>query len=913
MLARVQQYLLYACGDLTAPAADATSSKPSGVAAAQGGKGWSTLGAATLHPLLLIFCEEVLTACMRTIKDASVIAKSAPLTLTVLGRLSDHFLYRGLLGEIGRPLVAALCLLPASSAIAPGAGGDTIVSGSVLAQQHLGYVAVLTPLCSQLLPTVTRLVRSMDQFILTVRKQCRGIETSDGHKLSSLTVPVERVRVVQSRHPYHGKIDSQDTVCIKGAASLSVVFDAAKCSTASSRDYVQLLRGSGSSATACTDKLWGASVPQTDLPSGRLRGGVTKTRWPKDPVTVAGDTVTVQFHTDSHASDWGFKLTVSATVQVKPLSWLKDLTRTGVWLSGALAKTVLGAEEADSFRPAAISAAAPPAAATPPAAAAGAGAGAGNSNGTPLPPAPVLSIAIPRLPSGAVLPAFPTLSLVPVLSTVAGSIAAHACSDIALITAEALPSVKRWLRSPLLRGGLQSSRSSGGIPTISASLLQGYLNGKWRLEAALQDKIVSKGLPGPIQTGDAVLSGGAGKRPVPVTHSRSLSVLAAADTAAAELASQHTVTSSSSAIAANADTPSAVSEDDLLHALWALDATALDEYERDERAAREERSMRSPSYKARNVLASPGGITPGRPKGSPRISLRQQSGEEVATFLGGAASPVAGGSICVELFKSPAVSPQAMHAAQSLVSALETQLKDKHVVQKSIARVASRCRNLMFAALLKHTRKAVLAVRLVQLLVSGAASDADVAPSAAGGVSTAPMMLDPLGGANAVIKSPGMTASSQTEVLELYNRVANVWRKACDIKVEVRTLKAQSGDLLEDERYAFTTAGGFRAVVAPVAGADNKRLLDLADKLRDRIGSGAVVLAGDADGRVALLCAVTKDLAGSKVHAGKLIGEIAPIVGGRGGGKPDLAQAGGKEPAKIADALQAARRALGGE
>jgi alanyl-tRNA synthetase len=124
---------------------------------------------------------------------------------------------------------------------------------------------------------------------------------------------------------------------------------------------------------------------------------------------------------------------------------------------------------------------------------------------------------------------------------------------------------------------------------------------------------------------------------------------------------------------------------------------------------------------------------------------------------------------------------------------------------------------------------------------------------------------------------------------------------------------AQSGDLLEDERYAFTTKAGFKAVVAPVAGADNKRLLDLADKLRDRIGSGAVVLAGDADGRVSLLAAVTKDLAGGKVHAGKLIGEIAPIVGGRGGGKPDLAQAGGKDPAGIAEALLAARRLLGAE
>jgi len=176
--------------------------------------------------------------------------------------------------------------------------------------------------------------------------------------------------------------------------------------------------------------------------------------------------------------------------------------------------------------------------------------------------------------------------------------------------------------------------------------------------------------------------------------------------------------------------------------------------------------------------------------------------------------------------------------------------------------------------------------------------------------------LDWMRGREAVLRQVGELVKSDED--RLAERVEKLVARQRELERQLQQITeklagAQSGDLLEDERYAFTTAGGFRAVVAPVAGADNKRLLDLADKLRDRIGSGAVVLAGDADGRVALLCAVTKDLAGSKVHAGKLIGEIAPIVGGRGGGKPDLAQAGGKEPAKIADALQAARRALGGE
>ena len=66
--------------------------------------------------------------------------------------------------------------------------------------------------------------------------------------------------------------------------------------------------------------------------------------------------------------------------------------------------------------------------------------------------------------------------------------------------------------------------------------------------------------------------------------------------------------------------------------------------------------------------------------------------------------------------------------------------------------------------------------------------------------------------------------------------------------------------------------------------------------------SGVIVLASRSEGQVRLLAAVTKDLTG-QVHAGKLVSQIAPIVGGKGGGRPELAQAGGTDPSKIGDAL----------
>jgi alanyl-tRNA synthetase len=74
--------------------------------------------------------------------------------------------------------------------------------------------------------------------------------------------------------------------------------------------------------------------------------------------------------------------------------------------------------------------------------------------------------------------------------------------------------------------------------------------------------------------------------------------------------------------------------------------------------------------------------------------------------------------------------------------------------------------------------------------------------------------------------------------------------------------------------------------------------------VRERLGSGVVCVGSVTDGKVSLVSAVTKDLAG-RFHAGKLVQEIAKAVGGGGGGRPDLAQAGGKNPAGLEQALAA--------
>ena len=101
-------------------------------------------------------------------------------------------------------------------------------------------------------------------------------------------------------------------------------------------------------------------------------------------------------------------------------------------------------------------------------------------------------------------------------------------------------------------------------------------------------------------------------------------------------------------------------------------------------------------------------------------------------------------------------------------------------------------------------------------------------------------------------------------------------------------------------------AGGTTLVARRVEGLDKAGLRAMADQLRDRLKSGVVVLAAEQDGKVLFVVGVTKDLAG-RFHAGNLAKELAPIVGGRGGGRPDFAEAGGKDPAGIADLLAKAR------
>ena len=102
---------------------------------------------------------------------------------------------------------------------------------------------------------------------------------------------------------------------------------------------------------------------------------------------------------------------------------------------------------------------------------------------------------------------------------------------------------------------------------------------------------------------------------------------------------------------------------------------------------------------------------------------------------------------------------------------------------------------------------------------------------------------------------------------------------------------------------------GVKLIARRVDGLEKNALRGLSDSLRDKLGSGVIVLASEQDGKVSLVVSVTKDLT-SRVQAGRLVKELAPIVGGGGGGRPDFAEAGGRDASKIGEMLTRAPEVL---
>jgi alanyl-tRNA synthetase len=153
---------------------------------------------------------------------------------------------------------------------------------------------------------------------------------------------------------------------------------------------------------------------------------------------------------------------------------------------------------------------------------------------------------------------------------------------------------------------------------------------------------------------------------------------------------------------------------------------------------------------------------------------------------------------------------------------------------------------------------------------------------------------DTVNEAAAALKAPASELSAKLG--QMLEQVKAAEKELARLKSK---LAASQGDDLAGQAVEV---GGLRVLAASLDGADVKTLRETMDKLKDKLGSAAIVLAGVDGGKVSLIAGVTAD-ATAKVKAGELVNFVASQVGGKGGGRPDMAQAGGTEPAKLPQAL----------
>jgi alanyl-tRNA synthetase len=140
---------------------------------------------------------------------------------------------------------------------------------------------------------------------------------------------------------------------------------------------------------------------------------------------------------------------------------------------------------------------------------------------------------------------------------------------------------------------------------------------------------------------------------------------------------------------------------------------------------------------------------------------------------------------------------------------------------------------------------------------------------------------------------------------DIVSRIDGLMAEIKQLQRENESLSAklgniEAGNLLENVKEI----NGVKVLAAKVQAVDMNNLRNMADDIKQKLGSAIIVLGSPSEGKVNLIAAVTKDLNEKGYHAGKLIKEVAAVCGGGGGGRPDMAQAGGKNPEKLDQAIQ---------
>ncbi len=149
---------------------------------------------------------------------------------------------------------------------------------------------------------------------------------------------------------------------------------------------------------------------------------------------------------------------------------------------------------------------------------------------------------------------------------------------------------------------------------------------------------------------------------------------------------------------------------------------------------------------------------------------------------------------------------------------------------------------------------------------------------------------------------------------ELKSSVHDVVEKAGSLSTENKKLQKEM-ESIKAKAASANSAGlidkaleinGFKLITEKLTGVDANTMRTMGDQIKDKLGKGVVVLASDLGQKVIFLVMATDEAVKAGAHAGKLVGEVAKVTGGGGGGRPNMAQAGGKDASKIEDALKKA-------
>lgn len=146
---------------------------------------------------------------------------------------------------------------------------------------------------------------------------------------------------------------------------------------------------------------------------------------------------------------------------------------------------------------------------------------------------------------------------------------------------------------------------------------------------------------------------------------------------------------------------------------------------------------------------------------------------------------------------------------------------------------------------------------------------------------------------------------------KLEEKITHVLAESKELRAEVESLKSKlAKDAMGDVTDQITEVKGLSLLAARIEGVDMNGLRELGDQMKEKLGEGVIVLASAVDGKVSLMAMATEGAVKQGAHAGNLIKGIASLVGGGGGGRPNMAQAGGKNPAGIDEAIGKVKEVL---